>query len=179
MLALHDRALVKRVEQLRDQVQRDSDRLVTPSERARGEPHATSSARKSSFARSSASAIASLAQTKRAGASSCRTRLERIKATEAQLTNDDRGARGRARRSGDARPNATRAASTIKTSDYGKLDWPVDGSLVYTFGKAQTASNTTIRWNGVGIKARGTPPCRSVADGKVVSVGQLGTYGLR
>ncbi len=52
-----------------------------------------------------------------------------------------------------AAPNAPRAASTIKTSDYGQLDWPVDGPLVYTFGKAQTASNTTIRWNGVGIRA--------------------------
>ena len=69
-------------------------------------------------------------------------------------------------------------ASTIKTSDYGKLDWPVDGSLVYTFGKAQTSSNTTIRWNGVGIKASVGTSVRSVADGKVVSVGQLGTYGL-
>jgi hypothetical protein len=35
----------------------------------------------------------------------------------------------------------------------GKLDWPVEGALLYTFGKAQTATNTTIRWNGVGIKA--------------------------
>ena len=54
----------------------------------------------------------------------------------------------------------------------------MDGSLVYTFGKAQTSSNTTIRWNGVGIKASVGTSVRSVADGKVVSVGQLGTYGL-
>ena len=59
------------------------------------------------------------------------------------------------RRTESARPAATRVASTIKTSDYGKLDWPVDGPLIYTFGKAQTASNTTIRWNGVGISGGG------------------------
>jgi septal ring factor EnvC (AmiA/AmiB activator) len=49
---------------------------------------------------------------------------------------------------------------------------------VYTYGKAQTASNATIRWNGVGIRSSVGTPVRSVAGGKVVSVGQLGTYGL-
>jgi septal ring factor EnvC (AmiA/AmiB activator) len=60
----------------------------------------------------------------------------------------------------------------------GRLDWPVEGSLVYTFGKAQTASNTTIRWDGVGIRAATGASVHSIAPGKVVSVGQLGTYGL-
>jgi septal ring factor EnvC (AmiA/AmiB activator) len=54
----------------------------------------------------------------------------------------------------------------------------VDGPLLYTFGKAQTASNTTIRWNGVGIRATVGTNVRSVSSGRVVSVGQLGTYGL-
>ncbi|MEO6877733.1 MAG: M23 family metallopeptidase, partial [Gemmatimonadaceae bacterium] len=45
-------------------------------------------------------------------------------------------------------------------------------------GKAQTATNTTIRWNGVGIKAPINTSVHAVAAGKVVSVGQLGTYGL-
>ena len=69
-------------------------------------------------------------------------------------------------------------ASTLRTSDYGRLDWPVDGALVYTFGKAQAANNTTIRWNGVGIQAGIGTAVRSVAEGKVVRVGPLGTYGL-
>jgi septal ring factor EnvC (AmiA/AmiB activator) len=50
--------------------------------------------------------------------------------------------------------------------------------LVYTFGKAQTASNTTIRWNGVGIKANVGTSVTAVAAGKVVSAAPLGTYGL-
>jgi septal ring factor EnvC (AmiA/AmiB activator) len=81
-------------------------------------------------------------------------------------------------RTESARPNAPRASSTIRTSDYGKLDWPVDGALVYTFGKSQTSTNTTIRWNGVGIRAVEGTPVRAVAPGRVVSVRQLGTYGL-
>jgi septal ring factor EnvC (AmiA/AmiB activator) len=105
-------------------------------------------------------------------------RLAKLKKTEAQLTGAIASLEAERRKIESARPVATRTGSTIKTSDYGKLDWPVEGSLVYTFGKAQTASNTTIRWNGVGIKAAVNTGVHSVAAGKVVSVGQLGTYGL-
>jgi septal ring factor EnvC (AmiA/AmiB activator) len=81
------------------------------------------------------------------------------------------------RRTESGRGAALRSASTIKTSDYGQLDWPVDGPLVYSYGKAQTASNATIRWNGVGIRAAVGTAVRAVAAGTVVSVGSLGTYG--
>jgi len=40
------------------------------------------------------------------------------------------------------------------------------------------SNNTAIRWNGVGIRAPIGAPVLSVAPGKVVSVRQLGTYGL-
>jgi murein DD-endopeptidase MepM/ murein hydrolase activator NlpD len=42
----------------------------------------------------------------------------------------------------------------------------------------QTSSNTTIRWNGVGIRGSTNAPVRSVASGTVAEVEQLGTYGL-
>src|SRR6185436_4657018 len=105
-------------------------------------------------------------------------RLAKIRATESQLTNAITVFDTERRRAEAARPTVARSASSIKTSDYGRLDWPVDGPLVYTFGKAQTASNTTIRWNGVGIKANVGTAVTAVAAGRVVSVGQLGTYGL-
>jgi septal ring factor EnvC (AmiA/AmiB activator) len=53
----------------------------------------------------------------------------------------------------------------------------VEGPLVYSYGKAQTASNATIRWNGVGIRAAVGTAVHAVAGGTVVSVGALGTYG--
>ena len=57
-----------------------------------------------------------------------------------------------ARRKAAERPNAPAvlSSSTLKTSDFGKLDWPVDGSIIYRFGRAVNPNNTTIRWNGVG-----------------------------
>jgi septal ring factor EnvC (AmiA/AmiB activator) len=176
LLALRDRSLVGRVEQLRDEIKQDRDRLLTLQNAL--EENRTDKQREEERLRAlERERATSLAQTKRE-VKQAEVRLDRIKATELQMTNEIALLDAARRRTETARPNATRAASTIKTSDYGKLDWPVDGSLVYTFGKAQTASNTTIRWNGVGIKATVGTNVRSVADGKVVSVGQLGTYGL-
>ncbi|MDB4875511.1 MAG: hypothetical protein JWM41_1957 [Gemmatimonadetes bacterium] len=176
LLALRDRSLVNRVEQLRDQVTRDHDRLVTLQNvlvENRGDKQREEE-RLRALEREQQS---SLARTKQQ-AKQTEDRLAKLKKTEAQLTGAIASLEAERRKAESARPATARAASTIKTSDYGKLDWPVDGSLLYTFGKAQTASNTTIRWNGVGIKAPANTGVRSVAAGKVVSVGQLGTYGL-
>ena len=77
-----------------------------------------------------------------------------------------------------ARANAPRAASTLKTVDAGRLEWPVDGTLLYRFGRVINPNNTTTRWNGMGIAAPVGSPVKAVAPGSVVSVGPLGTYGL-
>jgi septal ring factor EnvC (AmiA/AmiB activator) len=83
-----------------------------------------------------------------------------------------------ARRRIEARPNARREASTLRTSDLGQLDWPVDGAVLYRFGRVVNPNNTTTRWNGIGIAAPAGTAVRAVQSGTVVSVGQLGTYGL-
>jgi murein hydrolase activator len=176
LLALRDRAMVAHVEQLRDQVAQDHTRLISlqtaleesridkqhEEERLRAMQHSTAS---------------SLATT-RQQAKQTDDRLARLRKTELQITGTLASLESDRRRVESERPPAARNGSTIRTSDYGKLDWPVDGPLVYTFGKAQTASNATIRWNGVGIKAPVNTAVHAVAAGKVVSVGQLGTYGL-
>jgi len=70
------------------------------------------------------------------------------------------------------------AASTIRTADFGKLDWPVDGTILYRFGRTVTPENTTLRWNGIGIQtARGTP-VKAISAGDVVVSENIGTYGL-
>jgi septal ring factor EnvC (AmiA/AmiB activator) len=176
LLTLHDRALVNRVEQLRDEIQRNRDQLV--SLQSALETNRSDKQREESRLRTlEHEQQGSLTRTKQQ-ARQTQDRLARLKATETQLTNAIASLDAERRRTESARPAATRVTSAIKTSDYGKLDWPVDGALVYTFGKAQTATNTTIRWNGVGIKANVGTSVHSVAAGKVVSVGQLGTYGL-
>jgi murein hydrolase activator len=54
----------------------------------------------------------------------------------------------------------------------------VDGTVLYGFGRMVNPNNTTTRWNGMGIAAMTGTPVKAVAPGTVVSVGQLGTYGL-
>jgi len=176
LLAVRDRALVARVEDLRTTVQREHDNLVVLQESI--EENRSDKRREEVRLRTlERDRELSLARAKRQ-VRVVQGRLERIRATEVQLTNAIAALEAERRRAESARPATARAGSTIKTSDYGRLDWPVDGALVYTFGKAQTATNTTIRWDGVGIKATVGTPVRVVAAGKVVNVGQLGTYGL-
>ncbi len=175
-LAVHDRALLTRVEELHDRVSREQTRLVGL--RTQLELNRTDKAHEEEQLRAlEEERGATLARTKEQERAT-EDRLLRIKATEAQFTNIITNLDADRRRAETARPNATLNTSTIRTSDYGHLDWPVTGPLVYTFGKAQTASNTTIRWNGVGIRAAVGTSVSAVAPGRVVNVGTLGTYGL-
>jgi murein hydrolase activator len=50
--------------------------------------------------------------------------------------------------------------------------------VLYRFGRVVNPNNTMTRWNGIGIAAATGTAVRAVAPGTVVSVGQLGTYGL-
>src|SRR3954447_8746649 len=73
---------------------------------------------------------------------------------------------------------ATPLPGSITTADIGNLDWPVEGTIVYRFGRDTLPSGGIIRWNGVGISAPVGTPVHSVESGKVRLVGQFGTYGL-
>jgi murein hydrolase activator len=174
-LALHDQALVARVEQLRDQVARDRDRLVHLQE-ALEQNRNDKRMEEDNLRDLERERSSKLAETQ-LSARRTEQNLDRLRRTETQLANTIAAFEAERRRSEGSRGAAVRSASTIKTSDYGQLDWPVDGPLVYSYGKSQTASNATIRWNGVGIRAAVGTAVHAVAGGTVVSVGSLGTYG--
>ncbi len=77
------------------------------------------------------------------------------------------------------RANApTAGAGTVTTEDLGRLDWPVNGRIVFNFGRDTLASGAVIRWNGVGIGAPLGTPVKAVATGRVALVQRLSTYGL-
>ncbi len=83
------------------------------------------------------------------------------------------------RKRNEALPNAPApATSSLKASDFGKLDWPVAGDILYRFGRAVNPNNTAIRWNGIGIRAAQGAPVRALADGDVMVSDPIGTYGL-
>ncbi len=82
-----------------------------------------------------------------------------------------------AARSASAAGAAARAG-TIRTTDLGQLDWPVNGDIIYRFGRQQLPNNTTIRWNGIGIAVASGTPVKAIAAGTVRVAQPLGTYGL-
>ncbi len=176
LLALRDRALVQRVEQLRRQVSRERDRLATlrsAIEENRAD-RALEAERLRILERQRSASLEDVQRDARVADA----KLDQLRRTETQLANAIAAFDAERRRVESGRPATTHAASSIRANDYGNLEWPVDGPLVYTFGKAQTASNATIRWNGIGIRANVGTPVRAVAAGKIVSVRQMGTYGL-
>lgn len=106
-------------------------------------------------------------------------RLQQIARDEQRLSNVIAAfeeSRRRAEASG-ARTGAPRAVGSLTTSDLGRLDWPVDGSIVYRFGRVVNANNTSITWGGIGIGAAIGTGVKAVADGEVVFAEPAGTYG--
>jgi septal ring factor EnvC (AmiA/AmiB activator) len=176
MLALRDRSLVRRVEQLRNQVALERDRLyvLQRSLRDNREEKSLEEERLRNLEQEQRQQLLRVRREARV----TEDRLARVRRSEVQLSNAIAELEAARRRADASRPGAARSTSTIRTSDYGTLDWPVQGPLVYTFGRAVQPNNTTIRWNGVGISAASGTPVKSVAAGRVVRVSQLGTYGL-
>lgn len=175
-LATQDRALVTRVQTLRDQVFRQRADLVRLRS-AVEENRMDKQLEEDRLARLRGERTTNLQQVQRS-AQQIRDRLAALRASESRLTNVIASIESERRRGVATRPNAPRETSTLRTSDLGRLDWPVDGNVLYRFGRVVNPNNTTTRWNGIGIAAVTGTPVRSVAPGTVVSVGQLGTYGL-
>jgi murein hydrolase activator len=175
-LAVHDRSLVSRVQTLRDQIARQRKDLVWLRQ-AVEENRSTKQLEEERLARLRGERSSNLQQVQRS-AQDIQNRLSRLRASESRLTNVIASIESERRRSAATRPSATRESSTLRTSDLGRLDWPVDGTVLYRYGRVVNPNNTTTRWNGIGIAAATGTPVHSVAPGTVVSVGQLGTYGL-
>src|SRR5690606_2012993 len=93
--------------------------------------------------------------------------LERARMEEARRA----AAEGRA-------PAAAPDRGTITTASLGRLDWPVDGRIVFQFGRQTLPSGGVVRHNGIGIAASPGTPVRAVEAGTVALVERLSTYGL-
>jgi septal ring factor EnvC (AmiA/AmiB activator) len=175
-IAVHDRALVRRVETLRDDIGRQRGELVKLRD-AVAESRGDKQREEERLANLTRKRASSLQEAQRS-TQQIQERLARVRQSEARLGNVIAAIEAERRRAAAARPNAPRASSTLKRGDAGRLEWPVDGMLLYRFGRVINPNNTTTRWNGMGIAAPIGAPVKAVAPGTVVSVGQLGTYGL-
>lgn len=174
-LALYDRSIVQRVETLRNNIVRQRELLVRlQDEVTRNREEKSREAVR--LANLEGQRQRNLANVQRS-ATQTRERLTQLARDEARLANAIAGFET-ARRRAEMAPNARPAApSTIRTSDLGKLDWPVDGDIIYRFGRVVNPNNTTTRWNGVGIGAALGTTVKSIAAGEVVLSDQFLAYG--
>ena len=173
-----DRSLVTDVEKLRNRVVTQRNNILN----VRSELDRRRDEREAEFSKYSALASEGTRklQTLQRSARSTERRLTELQKDESRL-NGLLASLERARRDELARGALRGAVSTpgsITTADLGKLDWPVEGAIVYKFGRDTLPSGGIIRWNGVGIAAGVGTPVRAVEAGKVRLVGQFGTYGL-
>lgn len=104
-------------------------------------------------------------------------RLQQIQRDEKRLTDLIAAFEAERRRAAAARPNVPSVPSLLRTSDFGRLDWPVEGQILYRFGRVVNPNNTTTRWNGIGIGALEGTAVKAVAGGQVVLAEAFGTYG--
>lgn len=109
------------------------------------------------------------------------SRLEQLQADEGRLAGvvadlERRRVEAEARRAAEGRAGET-PATTLSLADMGRLDWPLEGEIVYRFGPERRPNGTILRWNGVGIRASPGTPVRAVRDGTVALAGPFEGYG--
>lgn len=103
-------------------------------------------------------------------------RMQELDSDESRLTTliGDLEAR---RREAESRDAARGGPARLSNTDARTLEWPVEGGLIYRFGRERQPNGTVLRWNGVGIKAPAGSPVRAVKDGTVVLAGPFEGYG--
>jgi len=176
-LALHDKRLAGQVQELRDRVARQRDYLVRLQDQIalNRQEKALEEERLRRLEQEQQKSLV----TTRQSARRAEQRLAEIARDERRLTSLIASLEA-ARKRAESRPDAPRAASssTLRTADVGRLDWPVDGDIIYRFGRVVNPNNTTTRWNGIGIAAAEGTPVKAISAGEVVVAQPMGTYGL-
>ena len=178
LLALRDQALVRRMEDLRNQIARQRELLVrlqsglALNRREKAEEEQRLRALEEQREQSLKQARRTAKQTE--------ARLAQISRDEARLTNLLSSLESARRRAEGTRSRNAPAlsGSTLKTSDFGRLTWPVEGTIIYRFGRVVNPNNTTVKWNGIGIAAARGTAVKAVASGQVVVAEPFATYGL-
>jgi septal ring factor EnvC (AmiA/AmiB activator) len=166
----HDRALLTEVEDLRERVATRRNELLglrTTLDRSRAERDAELN-RYTNLANTSER---QLRQLQRTGQDTER-QLTQLERDEEDINRQITALIAAARRAGSTRPG------TITTADIGQLDWPVEGRIVFNFGRDRQPDGVVLRHNGIGIGAAAGTPVRVISGGTVVRIQRWSTYGL-
>lgn len=176
LVALRDRALVERVATLEHAIATQRSSLV----KLRNDTESSREEKAEEERR-----LRALEQQRGRRLAAAEAQQKQVEARLAQVARDETrlasliASFDEARRRGTAPAGAAApAVSTLRTADLGRLDWPVEGEILYRFGRQVNPNNTTIRWNGIGIAAATGTPVRAISAGTVEYAEKFGTYGL-
>jgi murein hydrolase activator len=173
MIARYDRQLLGRVGALesrliaRERILSRSLGELQEAQEARAAEHAALETLEGRHRRS----LASAQQARRTTASRLARLEEDAKSLTALISTLE------ARRREAARRAAGAETATLSRGDAGTLAWPVEGRLIYPFGRQTQPNGTTLRWNGIGIAATEGTSVRAVEAGTVVLAGPFEGYG--
>jgi murein hydrolase activator len=175
LLALRDKGLVQRLDELHNRIESQHIQLVRLQSSVI-ENHSQKEREAARLVELEKMQTRNLVRV-RADAKRMKARLAELEKSEARLNNFIASFEAERRRAGGRGGTVTLSPSSIRTSDIGRLDWPVNGAFLYRFGRYVNPNNTTTRWNGIGISAPVGTTVKSVSAGTVAYAGQMGTYG--
>ena len=175
LLALRDKGLVHRLDELHEKMESQRVQLV----RLQNSVIENRSAKEQEAARLAELETLQARNLLRVQQDTKRTkaRLAELEKSEARLNNFIASFEADRRRASGRGGTVTLSSSSIRTTDIGRLDWPVNGVFLYRFGRFVNPNNTTTRWNGIGIGAAVGTVVKSVSAGTVAYAGPMGTYG--
>ncbi|MGH7602406.1 MAG: murein hydrolase activator EnvC family protein [Gemmatimonadaceae bacterium] len=175
LLALRDKGLVQRLDDLHTKIEEQHGQLVrlqssVVENRAEKAQEATRLTELEALQSRNLARVQE--DTKRTKA-----RLAELEKSETRINNFIASFEAERRRANARGGAESLTPSSIRTTDIGRLDWPVNGTFLYRFGRFVNPNNTTTRWNGIGISAPIGTPVKSVSAGTVAYAGAMGTYG--
>jgi len=104
-------------------------------------------------------------------------RLSQLEADESRMTGLIDDLEDRRRELEASRRVEPGPGPSLSAGDAGSLDWPLDGDIIYRFGRQRRPNGTVLRWNGIGLRAATGSPVRAVKAGRVVLAGPFEGYG--
>jgi septal ring factor EnvC (AmiA/AmiB activator) len=172
LVSRQDRALVQEIEELADRIdERRRQHLSVQRElNQQLDTRGTELRRYVQLERQRQNSLAQTTRSRDAAASRIDS-LDQAEAQVASVINTLEEARSRAIARGD------RTEGSISTDNLGGLDWPVEGEVIYNFGRYTRADGTHLRRLGMGIRTPVGTPVRAVATGTVESTAALLTWG--
>jgi septal ring factor EnvC (AmiA/AmiB activator) len=162
-----DRALVTDVQRLRDRVAKQRSEIVAVREQldASRLEREQELSRYSMLAGQREKRLGTLQRSARAN----EKRLVQLEQDASRLNNVlaalEKAARDEAARNRRTPARATAPVpGSLTTASIGRLNWPVEGRIVYRFGRDTLPQGGVIRWNGVGIAGFPHPAAADAGD---------------